>query len=58
VYLSKLGLRTVLRNEPEDITINFAGPPRKIADRFDMKRYVPPPRRAAEQDAVAAEASQ
>jgi large subunit ribosomal protein L15 len=39
VYFNRLGLRTFLLNEPQDITIRFAAAPRKHEKRFDVPRY-------------------
>jgi len=42
VYFNKLGLKTILRNEPEDIHIRFARPKAKKAHRYDVPVYVLP----------------
>lgn len=39
VYFNKLGLRTFIKNEPENIGIKFAAAPTKKAHRYDVTRY-------------------
>eukprot|EP01100_Stratorugosa_tubuloviscum_P015036 TRINITY_DN842_c0_g1_i1.p1 TRINITY_DN842_c0_g1~~TRINITY_DN842_c0_g1_i1.p1 ORF type:complete len:318 (-),score=132.73 TRINITY_DN842_c0_g1_i1:141-1094(-) len=44
VYFNDLGLRTFLKKKTEDIKINFARCPRKVAKRYDVNQYVIPGR--------------
>ena len=39
VYFSPLGLRTFLKNEPQDIKIDFAAAPPSIQHRYDIPKY-------------------
>ena len=39
VYMTPLGLRTFLRNEPKNIKIEFAGAPPSLAGKYDVPKY-------------------